>query len=43
VKVVKARILRFTVAVVVALPVVLVMWSVVSLLTPGLGMHDGDL
>ena len=39
----KARIFRLSVAVAVALPMVIFMWTIVGMLGPDLGMHDGDL
>jgi hypothetical protein len=39
----KTRIFRFSVAVAVALPVILLVWTTVGMLGVDLGMHDGDL
>jgi hypothetical protein len=41
VRVVRARIIRLTAIVAVALPVIMVAWTVVAIFSPDVGLHDG--
>jgi hypothetical protein len=34
---------QLTAIVICAVPFILLVWTVVGLITPGLGMHDGDI
>lgn len=38
----KARMIRVSTIVIATLPLVLLGWTAIGLLVPGLGMHDGD-
>jgi len=42
VKVVKARMIRFSAIAIVALPVVMFAWAVVGIIAPELGMYEGN-
>lgn len=38
----KARMIRVSTILIAALPLLLIVWTVVGLIVPDLGMHDGE-